>query len=130
MKIYIAGPFFNKEERYILNEMIRYVKEVHPEADLFIPMEHFIPNGETMPNDEWAKAVFKLDVEALNSADLVYACYNGHYSDTGTAWEIGYAYAKNIPVKLWIRNTYGDMSIMPMQSAELVRLNRQFYNQK
>ena len=130
MKIYIAGPFFTKEECHELEEMIQYVRELYPNSELFIPKEHFIPDGETMPNDVWAKKVFDMDVQELDDADLVFALYLGHYSDTGTAWEIGYAYAREIPVLLYCPKINSDVSIMPFQSAEVIRFNKQLYNQK
>ena len=130
MKIYIAGPFFTKEECRELEAMIRYVRELYPNSELFIPKEHFIPDGETMPNDVWAKKVFEMDVQELDDADLVFALYLGHYSDTGTAWEIGYAYAKEIPILLYCPKTNSDVSIMPFQSAEVIGFSKQLYNQK
>ena len=117
--IYIAGPFFTDEERAFLKIVIESVKEIFPNEELFIPMEHFIPNGENLSNNEWAEAVFKMDVEALNKCNRVIAAYSGLYSDTGTAWEIGYAYAKGIPVNLIIPPEVfkEEMSIMPIQSS-------------
>ena len=117
--IYIAGPFFTDKERAFLKIVIESVKEICPNEELFIPMEHFIPNGENLSNNEWAEAVFKMDVEALNKCDRVVAAYLGLRSDTGTAWEIGYAYAKDIPVNLIIPPEVfkEEMSIMPIQSS-------------
>lgn len=117
--IYIAGPFFTDEERTFLKIVIESVKETFPNEKLFIPMEHFIPNGENLSNNEWAEAVFKMDVEALNKCDRVVAAYLGLRSDTGTAWEIGYAYAKGIPVDLVFSPEAlgGEVSIMPIQSS-------------
>ena len=117
--IYIAGPFFTDEERAFLKVVIESVKEIFPNEKLFIPMEHFIPNGENLSNNEWAEAVFKMDVEALNKCDRVVAAYLGLRSDTGTAWEIGYAYAKGIPVDLILslEALGGEVSIMPIQSS-------------
>ena len=117
--IYIAGPFFTGEERAFLKIVIESVKEIFPNEELFIPMEHFIPNGENLSNNEWAEAVFKMDVEALNKCDRVVAAYLGLRSDTGTAWEIGYAYAKGIPVDLILslEALSGEVSIMPIQSS-------------
>ena len=117
--IYIAGPFFTDKERAFLKIVIESVKEICPNEELFIPMEHFIPNGENLSNNEWAEAVFKMDVEALNKCDRVVAAYLGLRSDTGTAWEIGYAYAKGIPVNLIIPPEVfkEEMSIMPIQSS-------------
>ena len=117
--IYIAGPFFTDKERAFLKTVIESVKKFFPNEELFIPMEHFIPNGENLSNNEWAEAVFKMDVEALNKCDRVIAAYLGLYSDTGTAWEIGYAYAKSIPVTLILHSNAleGEVSIMPIQSS-------------
>ena len=117
--IYIAGPFFTDKERTFLEIVIKSVKEMFPNEKLFIPMEHFIPDGENLSNNEWAEAVFKMDVEALNKCNRVIAAYSGLYSDTGTAWEIGYAYAKGIPVNLMLplEALNGEVSIMPIQSS-------------
>lgn len=120
--IYIAGPFFTDKEKAFLKNLIRSVKKMFPNEELFIPMEHFIPNGENLSNNEWAEAVFKMDVEALNKCNHVIAAYSGLYSDTGTAWEIGYAYAKGIPVDLIIPTEVlkEEMSIMPIQSSNYI----------
>ena len=128
--IYIAGPFFTDKEKAFLKIVIESVKEMFPNEELFIPMEHFIPNGENLSNNEWAEAVFKMDVEALNKCDRVVAAYLGLRSDTGTAWEIGYAYAKNIPVHLILspEALNGEVSIMPIQSSNYSR--KTIVNQK
>lgn len=120
--IYIAGPFFTDKERAFLKNLIRSVKKMFPNEELFIPMEHFIPNGENLSNNEWAEAVFKMDVEALNKCNHIIAAYSGLYSDTGTAWEIGYAYAKGIPVDLILPPEVlkEEMSIMPIQSSNSI----------
>ena len=111
--IYIAGPFFTDKERAFLKIVIESAKEVFPNEELFIP------NGENLSNNEWAEAVFKMNVEALNKCNRVIAAYSGLYSDTGTAWEIGYAYAKGIPVNLILspEALNGEVSIMPIQSS-------------
>ena len=57
-------------------------------------MEHTIPNAWEISNQKWAKAVFKEDVRAIDECDTVIVLNWGMYSDSGTAWECGYAYAK------------------------------------
>ena len=128
--IYIAGPFFTDKERTFLKIVIESVKEIFPNEELFIPMEHFILDGENLSNNEWAEAVFKMKVEALNKCNRVVAAYLGLRSDTGTAWEIGYAYAKNIPVSLILspEALNGEVSIMPIQSSNYFRKTK--VNQK
>ena len=128
--IYIAGPFFTDKEKAFLKIVIESVKEMFPNEELFIPMEHFIPNGENLSNNELSETVFKMDVEALNKCNRVVAAYLGLRSDTGTAWEIGYAYAKNIPVSLILspEALNGEVSIMPIQSSNYFRKTK--VNQK
>ena len=115
-KIYIAGPFFSDIERMKLIKVIELLKTLE-DYELFIPMEHFIPNGENMSNKDWAKEVYEMDKQALENSDIVVALYNGLYSDTGTAWEIGYATALN--KKLLIIVTSIKVSIMPINCATI-----------
>jgi len=131
MKIYIAGPFFNTKERSILNTVISAIKAEFKDSELFIPMEHFIPDGENISNDEWAKAVYQMDISALETSDIVIACYLGHYSDTGTAFEIGYAIAKGIKTFLYIPDGVIDVSIMPIQACSIInKIDKNNLNQK
>jgi nucleoside 2-deoxyribosyltransferase len=121
--IYIAGPFFNDEERKYLNEMINYVREAFPREKLFIPMEHFIEGGDSMPNNVWANLVYKMDIEALEKCSLVCALYLGHYSDTGTAFEIGYAVAKRISVLTYIPKELQDKDMSLMITSSTISTN-------
>ena len=131
MKIYVAGPFFNAKERSILNTVISAIKTEFKDSELFIPMEHFIPDGENISNDEWAKAVYQMDISALETSDIVIACYLGHYSDTGTAFEIGYAIAKGIKTFLYIPDGIIDVSIMPIQACSIInKIDKNNLNQK
>ena len=118
MKIYVAGPFFTKEERSIMNELQAHLLEFYNPKDFefFFPMEHFVPNGENLENSEWARRVYQTDTHALKSADLVLAVYHGHYSDSGTACEIGYAVGKGIPIGVLVVNPNVDQSLMIISS--------------
>ena len=60
-------------------------------------MEHFIENGKKLTNKEWACKVFDYDVEQIRNADCILAIYHGHYSDSGTALELGFAFVGGIP---------------------------------
>lgn len=92
MKVYLASPFFKEDELLQYKQMVDLLRNSGDE--IFVPQEHTIPNGEFLPNSEWARQVFDMDVAALDSADLVIVLNWGLYSDSGTAWEQGYAYAK------------------------------------
>ena len=97
-KIYLAAPFFNENEIARVDK----VKEIlrNKGLEVFVPMEHQNPELE-FGSMEWRKATFKNDVDHIDWADLVVAIIaNGNYDDSGTAWELGYAYATNKPVIL------------------------------
>ena len=92
MKVYLASPFFNEKEKKIYNLVISSIRRQEG-IDLFVPQEHTIPNGWDMPNYLWAENVFAVDLLALQQSDVVVVINYGLYSDSGTAWECGYAYA-------------------------------------
>ncbi len=97
-KIYLASPFFNVVE----NERVDKVKEILDSKGLevFSPKEHQNKHLE-FGTIEWRKATFKNDVDHIDWCDCVVAIIcQGNYDDSGTAWELGYAYATNKPVIL------------------------------
>lgn len=89
MKIYLAGPFFNEEER----KNVELTRDILREKkfDVFVPMEHKVEDDQKMPNHIWGKKVFEMDKEAIYNCDIMVAIYYGLYSDSGTAWEVGFA---------------------------------------
>lgn len=93
MKAYLAAPFFNQNERYIYARVIDYLRNAE-QLDLYVPQEHTVEDAWNLSNSAWAWEVFKEDVRALDEAKVVYVLNFGMYSDSGTAWEAGYAYAK------------------------------------
>ena len=133
-KIYIAGTFTNEQSRKSLEHMIEIVKKkfAYPisqgDVELFIPMEHKIeedfqkPDGTwNLSNPEWARKVYNMDIEAIDEAALIIAMYTGHYGTTGTAFELGYARAKNKQVVLYIPEwaKENNVSLMIFNSADM-----------
>ena len=91
MKVYLASPFFNEPEQIFYRQAI---KELRAEGhNVYVPQEHTIEGAWEMSNEMWAKCVFEDDVTAINNCDVVVALNFGMYSDSGTAWECGYARA-------------------------------------
>lgn len=97
-KIYLASPFFTKYERKKVQTVASSLRKIGHEV--YVPMEHTIENAWELPNHKWARKVFEEDIKAIQEADEVYCIYYGLYSDSGTAWECGYAYAFGKPVRL------------------------------
>lgn len=97
MRIYLASGFFTKETRQKVIDVALLLREQG--HSVFVPMEHEIQDGNTIPNKKWGAKVFEMDVTQINSCDMVYYLDFGYQGDCGAAWEVGYAYAKNIPIK-------------------------------
>ena len=97
-KVYLASPFFDDAEL----ERVDRVKEILDSKGLevFSPKEHQNEHLE-FGSIEWRKATFENDVKHIDWCDVVVAIIcKGNYDDSGTAWELGYAYATNKPVVL------------------------------
>ena len=93
MKIYLSSPFFNEEEIRNMRETQKILQD--RKFDLVVPMDIIIPNTNEV---EWAEKMFQADKQGIDDSDVVVLLYYGLYSDSGTAWECGYAYANNKPV--------------------------------
>ena len=90
MKVYVAGPLFNSLERRYLEELATAL-----EARGYTT---FLPHRDaglvdTM-NETFKTKVFQVDMDALESSDLIVALLVGTDHDSGTCAEIGYMYAK------------------------------------
>lgn len=95
-KVYLASPFFNDAEIGRMEEVKRILRAKG--LEVFAPFEHQNEHLE-FGSKEWRKATFEGDINGIDTADVVVAIVsNGNYSDSGTAWEIGYAVAKGISV--------------------------------
>lgn len=93
--VYIASPFFCEKETEALEKVEKILKA--RSLNVFSPREHQI-SKENIEKHEWSELTFKSDKAAIDRCDLVVMLYWGNYSDSGTAWECGYAYATNKPV--------------------------------
>ena len=94
-KVYVASPFFNQEEIGLVNRVAAILKEKGLQT--FLPMENQLDHLEA-GSRHWSIEIFMNDLKFINWADIVVAIYHGNYSDSGTAWELGYAYAHGKPV--------------------------------
>jgi nucleoside 2-deoxyribosyltransferase len=88
---------------------------------VYVPQEHIIEGGWEMPNEEWAKRVFAEDIHAILNSDVVMILNFGMYSDSGTAWEAGYAYGMKIPtVQVLCGGANATYSLMMMNGCDKV----------
>lgn len=94
LKIYLASPFFNDVESAYVTEAENILRERG--FDVFSPREHEV-RDEECGTAEWADQTFKNDFQAIDACDVLVMLYHGNYSDSGTAWECGYAYGIGKP---------------------------------
>ncbi len=91
-QVYIAGPLFTPGQRALLEDIDRLCRAVGfatylPHRDAGV----FDRDGDSRP-------FFEGDLRALEQAALVVAVLDGCDVDSGTAWELGYAYALGRPL--------------------------------
>ena len=115
-KVYLASPFFNEDELAVYKEVIDLLRAIK-DTEVFVPMEHEIKNGNELINHEWAKKVFDADRRAIYESEFVFVLNFGMYSDSGTAWEAGYAFALGKKVYQVVCNEECDYSLMMMNGC-------------
>ena len=89
--VYVAGPLFDEGERWWITEVDRVVADAG--YDTFLPHRDNPP--KTADN---VREIFDNNVAAIDRCDLVVASLNGITTDDGTAWEVGYAAAKDLRI--------------------------------
>ncbi len=87
---YIAGPLFNEGERWFDEQ----VERIAAAAGYTTFLPHRDGKEGKIKSEANIGAIFAEDVAAIDHCDIVIANLNGITTDDGTAWELGYAYAK------------------------------------
>jgi len=103
MKIYLSAPLFTQVERKWNRMLAAALEERIEGAEVILPQDFKFSDSFNRPQD--FPKLFRACVDSLEGADLVVAVLDGPDVDSGTAFEVGYAYARNIPV-IGIRTDY------------------------
>jgi nucleoside 2-deoxyribosyltransferase len=98
MKVFIAGPLFSQAEREFNLKVDEGLRK-HG-------FETFLPQRDAGKLDELLakegerayRTIFERDLRGLEGADAVVAILDGPDVDSGTAFEVGYAFSKGKPV--------------------------------
>jgi nucleoside 2-deoxyribosyltransferase/predicted secreted protein len=93
-RVYLAAPLFSEGEQMynrLLRDLLVAVYQV-----VHLPQE--FGDDSSFRDGRMNSVIFEKNLAALREADLVVAVIEGADADSGTAWEIGYAYARGIPV--------------------------------
>ena len=96
MRIYQAGPLFTAAEICWHKEFSRRLAAAG-HAVLW-PGDFFTQREIDAWGDDAPRKIMEKDSAAVDACDAVVALLDGAQVDDGTAWEIGYAYARGKPV--------------------------------
>ncbi len=110
MKLYFAGPLFTTAERAWNAEVVAGLRAAGHE--IFLPQEK--EPGKDGPG------IFAADVAGIDWADALVAIMDGPDPDSGTAWEVGYAFGEKpiLLVRTDIRALAGDAGAYNSMLAE------------
>jgi nucleoside 2-deoxyribosyltransferase len=93
VKVYLAGPVFSRAEQ-MWGRLLKEQLEAALEVEVFWPFNE-IPLEKVAPLGTGASAaIFRACLNALEAADALVAILDGPQVDDGTAWEMGYFYAR------------------------------------
>jgi len=84
MRIYLAAPLFNSAERDWNAAVVAALRAAGHEV--------FLPQEQEPGRD--AAGIFAGDVAGIDWSEVLVAIVDGADPDSGTSWEIGYAYRK------------------------------------
>ena len=103
--VYLAAPLFSEAEcdfnRKLRDELINAGFKV------FLPQEDS-NNVKDMSGRQ--KIIFNKNLKGIENSDILVAVIDGADIDSGTAWEIGFAFAKGKPV-LGLRSDFRTLGI-------------------
>jgi nucleoside 2-deoxyribosyltransferase/predicted secreted protein len=93
-RVYLAAPLFSEAERAYNLSITGQLRNDF--FDVYLPQEAG-DDSHTRNKDEQVR-IFSENLKALEDSDLIVAIIDGADADSGTAWEMGYAYARGKPV--------------------------------
>jgi len=93
-RVYLAAPLFSEAERAYNREIATLLTGRF--FEVFLPQD--IGDDSAARSADGNREIFERDLAAVQDADLVVAVIDGADADSGTAWEMGYAFALGKPV--------------------------------
>lgn len=85
--VYLAGPLFDEGERWHIEQLEELVAG--------LGFRTFLPHRDNPPKTaDNVGEIFANDKAGIDDCEIVVANLNGVTTDDGTAWELGYAYAR------------------------------------
>ena len=101
MKIYFAGPLFSEAERdwiaKVKGQILATAKQAGIAITVCLPYDLIIEEEINSLGEKAKFEIFSRCRSNLEDSDILIALLDGTQVDDGTAWEIGYFYARRSP---------------------------------
>lgn len=95
MIIYLAGPLFTIAERNFNKQLSQEISKNFEKVQIVLPQEEA---KKIMKIEKPFQIMFDFCIKSILKADIIIAILDGPDVDSGTSFEIGYAFALNKPV--------------------------------
>jgi nucleoside 2-deoxyribosyltransferase/predicted secreted protein len=124
--VYLAAPLFSEAERAYNLLITGHLRNNF--FDVYLPQE--VGDDSPTRNKEEQVRIFSENLKALKNADIIVAIIDGADADSGTAWEMGYAYAHGkqvIALRTDFRRsgTHEEVNLMLEESSKVVSSTRE-----
>ena len=94
-RVYLAGPLFSLAERDFNVRFSDAIKKELAHVTVILPQESA---STFLGRPDWHQLIFNDCLESISTSDAIIALLEGPDADSGTSLELGYAYAKGIPI--------------------------------
>ena len=95
MRIYCAGALFNLAEKRFNRELADELGTRLGDAEFVLPQERA---PQFLHREDWSERMFVDCLTMIDASDAVLAILDGPDADSGTSLELGYAYARGVPI--------------------------------
>jgi nucleoside 2-deoxyribosyltransferase/predicted secreted protein len=93
-RVYLAAPLFSEAERSFNSSVARLLRTNL--FDVHVPQE--AGDDSDTRDEREQERLFTFNKTALENSDIIVAIIDGADADSGTTWEMGYAFARGKPV--------------------------------
>lgn len=95
MRIYCAGALFNLAEKRFNLQFSETLGSRLEDVEFVLPQERA---SQFLHREDWSVRMFEDCLQMIDASDVVLAILDGPDADSGTSLELGYAYARGVPV--------------------------------
>lgn len=96
MKVYFAAPLFTQNERLWNRAITERIEELDRDIEIILPQKITFEGKFNDPKKY--SHLFEVLVLAIDEADAIVAVLDGPDADSGTCWEVGYAFGIEKPI--------------------------------